>query len=112
MEQAYKTSLQSEQTFIEDVQVAKKEKASLLDRVGIVLALFSLYIIWGSTYFGMRLALHDFPPFIMAGVRFLIAGMLLYGFLRLRGTPRPSRAQWIGAAVVGLLLLGGGNGGV
>jgi drug/metabolite transporter (DMT)-like permease len=112
MKQTYEAQLQPEQTTIEDGKIAKKEKSSLLDRVGIVLALFSLYVIWGSTYFGMRIALHDFPPFIMAGLRFLIAGVLLYSFLRLRGTPRPLRVEWIGASVVGLFLLVGGNGGV
>jgi drug/metabolite transporter (DMT)-like permease len=84
----------------------------LHDRIGIVLALFSLYIIWGSTYLGMRFALEGFPPFIMAAVRFLIAGSLLYAFLRIRGTPAPNRYQWAGSALVGALLLGGGNGGV
>src|SRR5579859_3007854 len=112
MKRTYETQLQPEQTTIEDGKIAKNEKVSLLDRVGIVLALFSLYVIWGSTYFGMRIALHDFPPFIMAGVRFLSAGILLYSFLRLRGRPRPLRVEWIGAGVVGLFLLVGGNGGV
>lgn len=112
MEKTYETPLQNEQTAIEHVEPSKKEKASLLHRAGIVLALFSLYIIWGSTYFGMRIALHDFPPFLMSGLRFLSAGILLYSFLRLRGTPVPTRMQWRGAAIVGILLLGGGNGGV
>lgn len=91
---------------------ASPTKTSHLDRVGIVVALLALYIIWGSTYLGMRIALVDFPPFIMAGIRFLVAGTFLYTFLRARGTPAPTRAQWIGAAIVGTLLLGGGNGGV
>ncbi len=112
MKQTYETQLQPAQTTIEDGKILKKEKASLVDRVGIILALLSLYIIWGSTYFGMRIALHDFPPFLMAGLRFLVAGVLLYSFLRLRGTPRPLRVEWIGASVVGLFLLVGGNGGV
>lgn len=110
MEKTYETQSQYEQTAIESVE--PKKKASLLDHAGVALALLSLYIIWGSTYFGMRIALHDFPPFIMAGLRFLIAGILLYSFLRLRGTPTPTRTQWGGAAIVGVLLLAGGNGGV
>lgn len=83
-----------------------------LERLGILLALFALYIIWGSTYLGMRIALTDFPPFLMAGLRFIIAGVLLYTVLRVRGAARPTRAQWTGATVVGILLLAGGNGGV
>jgi drug/metabolite transporter (DMT)-like permease len=81
-------------------------------RIRIVLSLFLLYIIWGSTYLGMRIALEGFPPFIMVGVRYLIAGVLLYTFLRIRGAPAPTRRQWAAAALVGILLLGGGNGGV
>jgi drug/metabolite transporter (DMT)-like permease len=83
---------------------------SHFDRVAIILSLLSLYIIWGSTYLGMRIAIGSFPPFLMAGTRFLIAGMLLYSVLRLRGTAAPSKSQWIGAAMVGILLLVGGNG--
>ena len=113
MEQTYNTHVPHEHVTNELVASSpSQKKAALHERVGIIVALFSLYIIWGSTYFGMRIALHDFPPFIMAGLRFVIAGVLLYSFLRLRGVPHPTRTQWAGAAIVGLLLLGGGNGGV
>ena len=81
-------------------------------RWGILLALFALYVIWGSTYLGMRIALNSFPPFLMAGIRFIIAGLLLYTFLRVRGTPAPTRAQLLGSTLIGILLLAGGNGGV
>ncbi len=82
------------------------------NRWGILLSLFALYIIWGSTYLGMRFALTSFPPFLMAGIRFVVAGILLYTFLRLRGVATPTRPQIIGSAIIGILLLGGGNGGV
>ncbi|MBO0779974.1 MAG: drug/metabolite exporter YedA [Ktedonobacteraceae bacterium] len=85
---------------------------SLLDRLGIVVSLFALYFIWGSTYLGMRIALEGLPPFIMSGIRFLIAGTVLYGYLRIRREPNPRRGQWLGAALIGLLLVVGGNGGV
>ncbi len=78
--------------------------------LGIGLALLAVYLIWGSTYLAMRLAIKGFPPFLMAGTRFLIAGTLLFVFLRLRGVPLPSRKQCAGAALVGTLLLVGGNG--
>lgn len=81
-------------------------------RIKIVVSLFLLYIIWGSTYLGMRIALEGFPPFVMVGLRYLTAGIILYTFLRVRGTPAPTRAQWAAAGLVGILLLGGGNGGV
>jgi drug/metabolite transporter (DMT)-like permease len=92
--------------------VAPATKAAPNNTLAIILALLSLYIIWGSTYLAIRIALEGFPPFFMAGVRFLAAGALMYGFLRLRGTPNPTRRQWGGAALVGGLLLVGGNGGV
>ena len=86
--------------------------ARLGDHFGVGIALFALYIIWGSTYLGMRIALESFPPFIMMGIRFLIAGVLLYVVMRMRGAANPTRRQWIGAAIVGTFLLVGGNGGV
>lgn len=79
-------------------------------RLLIPLALFALYVIWGSTYLGIRFALESYPPFLLAGVRFLGAGTLLYGFLRWRGMASPSRHQWRNAAFTGVLLLGFGNG--
>ncbi len=78
----------------------------------VILALLAVYIIWGSTYLGIRIAIESFPPFLMAAIRFLVAGSGLYIFLRARGESAPTRAQWFGAGVVGALLLGGGNGGV
>ncbi len=81
-------------------------------RGGILLSLFALYVIWGSTYLAMRVALVSFPPFLMSGIRFVIAGVLLYTFLRVRGAPAPTRPQILGSILIGILLLGGGNGGV
>jgi drug/metabolite transporter (DMT)-like permease len=80
--------------------------------VGIGLALLAVYLIWGSTYLGIRVALEGFPPFLMAGVRFLFAGTVLYLVLRVRGAPAPSRTQWAGGALLGVLLLVFGNAGV
>ncbi len=74
------------------------------------LALVSLYFIWGSTYLAIRVALESYPPFLMAAVRFIAAGAVLYGFLRWRGMPAPTRAQWLNAAATGAMLLGLGNG--
>lgn len=74
------------------------------------LALVSLYLVWGSTYLAIRIALDSYPPFLMAGVRFLCAGGALYAFLRWRGMAAPTRVQWANAAITGTLLLGLGNG--
>lgn len=81
-------------------------------RLKLVLAFASIYIIWGSTYLAIRIAIDTLPPFLMAGVRFVVAGGLLYGWARRRGAPRPIRAHWLAAALVGALMLLGGNGGV
>jgi drug/metabolite transporter (DMT)-like permease len=74
------------------------------------LALFALYIAWGSTYLAIRFAVETIPPFFMAGTRFLIAGLLVYTWRRLAGDPAPTRAQWRSSAIIGLFLLLGGNG--
>ena len=79
-------------------------------RVLIPLGLLALYVIWGSTYLAIRYALVSYPPFLLAGVRFLGAGCALYGFLRWRGMAAPTRLQWRNAAFSGVLLLGFGNG--
>ncbi len=82
------------------------------NRLGVVLALLSLYLIWGSTYLGIRIAIESIPPYLMIGVRFVVAGGILYLILRMRGVPAPTRSQWVGSAAVGVLLIGGGMGGV
>ncbi|HVI58572.1 MAG TPA: drug/metabolite exporter YedA [Luteimonas sp.] len=74
-------------------------------------ALSVLYVVWGSTYLGIRFALEGgWPPLLMAGARFLVAGGLLFAVLRLRGVAMPTRAQWRNSAFMGALLLGLGNG--
>jgi drug/metabolite transporter (DMT)-like permease len=75
-------------------------------------ALFALYIIWGSTYLAMRVAIEGFPPLLMAAVRHSCAGVVLFVVLVVRGVKLPSAAEWRGAALTGGLLLVGGNGGV
>lgn len=69
-------------------------------------------IIWGTTYFGIRVSLESIPPALMGGLRWTIAGLLLSGFLIARGHRLPSRPQWPSIAVLAFLLLGLGNGGV
>ena len=78
----------------------------------VVLTLLAVYLVWGSTYLAMRVALQGFPPFIMAGARFVVAGGALFLYLRARGAPLPGRRSISSAVLVGALLLVGGNGGV
>jgi drug/metabolite transporter (DMT)-like permease len=78
----------------------------------IVLAFAAIYLIWGSTYLAIRFAVETLPPFLMLFARFFTAGTLMYVFLRWRGVSRPGGREWLGAAVVGGLLLLGGTGAV
>jgi drug/metabolite transporter (DMT)-like permease len=75
-------------------------------------ALVTVYIVWGSTYLAIRFAVESMPPFLMAATRFLIAGAILFGWRWLAGDRRPMKLEWRSAAIVGLLLLTGGNGNV
>jgi len=78
----------------------------------VVLALLAVWVVWGSTYLAIKIALGSLPPFGMAATRFFLAGSILYVVLRLRGTPPPNPAQWRSAVVIGLLMLTLANGGV
>jgi drug/metabolite transporter (DMT)-like permease len=75
-------------------------------------AFFALYVIWGSTYLAIRIGIEIWPPLMMAGVRFTIAGSILFAFMRFRGAPMPTWKQWKAAAMIGFLLLACGNGAV
>ncbi len=77
-----------------------------------LLAFVTVYVIWGSTYLAIRFGVETLPPFLMAGVRFVLAGSLLFLWELRRGSPLPTLLQWRSAAVIGSLLLLVGNGGV
>lgn len=81
-------------------------------RLLVVGSFAAIYLIWGSTYLGIRVAIETLPPLLMAGARFLLAGTILYVWARVRGTGAPRRGHWRSALVLGGLLLLGGNGGV
>ncbi len=72
--------------------------------------LAAVYIIWGSTYLGIRVALEGFPPLLLSGARFIIAGAAILGYQAARGAPLPDRRQWLAAIPIGLLLFVCGNG--
>lgn len=76
----------------------------------VLLALLTVYIVWGSTYFAIHLALAMFPPFLLMGTRFLVAGVILLAWSVWRGLPWPSLREWRAAAIIGVLMLGGGMG--
>ena len=74
------------------------------------LSLISVYLIWGSTYFFIKLAIGSLPPLGMLGLRFVVAGIILYALLRFRGVSAPTRQGWGWSLVIGTLLLAGGTG--
>jgi drug/metabolite transporter (DMT)-like permease len=69
-------------------------------------------LVWGTTYLAIRIALETLPPFIMSGYRWLAAGTLLVAILKLRGALLPPPAAWPSLAILGVLLIGVGNGAV
>ncbi|MBK8616645.1 MAG: EamA family transporter [Anaerolineales bacterium] len=79
-------------------------------RSKIWLALLALYIVWGSTYLGIKIAIETIPPFFHGGIRFLISGLILIIWQRAAGQSMPTGKQWISTAIIGSLLLLGGNG--
>jgi drug/metabolite transporter (DMT)-like permease len=74
------------------------------------IALLALYVVWGSTYLGIRFAVETIPPFLHASLRFLISGAILYIWRRAAGDPAPTPSHWKSTAIVGTALLLGGNG--
>lgn len=78
----------------------------------VVIAFAAVYLIWGSTYLTIRIAIESMPPFLMAGVRFMLAGAILYAFVRRPGTNREriTKRHWLSALIIGACLLLAGNG--
>lgn len=87
-----------------------EDAAHLAPRLKVLLAFTAIYIIWGSTYLAIKIAIETIPPFLMAGMRFTIAGLMLYALARSRGAKRPTREHWRNSAVIGALLFLAGNG--
>src|SRR5260370_36850907 len=81
-------------------------------KIQIVSAFAALYLIWGSTYLGIILVIQSIPPFLMAGARFLLAGLVMFAIARTQGPLRSTWAEWRTSLIVGACLLLGGNGGV
>jgi drug/metabolite transporter (DMT)-like permease len=81
-------------------------------KIRIIVAFAALYLIWGSTYLGIRFAIETIPPFLMAGARFLIAGVIMYAIAWSQGITKSSWANWRTSLIIGACLLLAGNGGV
>jgi len=70
----------------------------------ILLAFGIIYFVWGSTFLAIRIGVREVPPFLLAGTRFFVSGIVLYGWMRLNGAPSPTRRQWAGASLLGALI--------
>ncbi|MGH9501174.1 MAG: EamA family transporter [Terriglobales bacterium] len=70
----------------------------------ILLAFAVIYFVWGSTFLAIRVGVREVPPFLLAGLRFVLAGVFLYGWMRLKRVPNPSRREWAGIALQGTLI--------
>jgi drug/metabolite transporter (DMT)-like permease len=81
-------------------------------KIWIIVAFAALYLIWGSTYLGIRFAIETVPPFLMAGTRFLIAGVIMYAIAWSQGIGQSTWQNWRTSLIIGACLLLGGNGGV
>jgi drug/metabolite transporter (DMT)-like permease len=82
------------------------------NNIKVIIALATLYLAWSSTYLAIRFSLESFPPFFTAGFRYMLVGAGMYGYLRIKGSPSPSRGQWRNSLIIGVFLLLGGTGGV
>jgi len=78
----------------------------------VLVAFAAVYVVWGSTYLAIRIGVESFPPLILAGLRHVVVGILLYPIFRYKTGIRPNATHWRTAIVAGALLLFVGNGGV
>src|SRR5438445_10461389 len=69
-----------------------------------VLAFAIIYFVWGSTFLAIRIGVHEVPPFLLAAMRFLVAGLVLYGWMIAKGERSPSGRQWISASLLAILI--------
>jgi drug/metabolite transporter (DMT)-like permease len=76
----------------------------------ILLAFGIVYFVWGSTFLAIRVGVHEVPPFLLAAMRFFLAGAALYGWMRMRGTKSPSAREWLSATLLALLIFVGDYG--
>ena len=80
------------------------DTASRLRAWKVLLAFAIIYFVWGSTFLAIRVGVREVPPFLLAGMRFLAAGVILYGWMRARGTPSPSAREWSAASFLAVLI--------
>ena len=77
-------------------------------RIAVGLAI--VYVVWGSTYLAIRIGVETMPPFLLAGIRFIVGGLMLYGWARFNGARKPKKSHWTPAVILGILMPVGGTG--
>ena len=80
------------------------EATTVPSRWKTLLAFAIIYLVWGSTFLAIRIGVREVPPFLLAGMRFLVAGIVLYAWTRAKGTPAPTRGEWIAASSLAVLI--------
>ena len=95
-----------------EVRISANPKSRIPNHARAYTAWIAVCLIWGTTYLAIRIALETIPPLLMAAIRWIVAGGLLIAILALRGERLPGPRAWPTLAVLGVLLLGFGNGGV
>src|SRR3984893_7986030 len=88
-------------TAVEEIQMQTEARPATWK---ILLAFAMIYFVWGSTFLAIRLGVHEVPPFLLAAMRFFTAGLVMYAWLRLKGTPVPTRREWVAASALGALI--------
>ena len=108
----YVTATATEQTGDGGAAAAHAQPLEHATKLQLLLGFACIYLLWGSTYLAIRVAIDTIPPFVLGAIRFLVAGVVLYAWCRLRGAKRPTILEWRNSAIVGALLLFVGNGAV
>jgi drug/metabolite transporter (DMT)-like permease len=96
--------------YFKDLPMPVSQTANAPRRWLVFLAFFAIYILWGSSYLGIRFGLESFPPFLMMGFRFAVAGLILMVWAKFQGAPPPSRVEWRSTAITGIIMFSVGNG--
>ncbi len=86
------------------VTIPAEDKGSQSYRIRLFLSFFAIYILWGTTFLAIRIAVEELPPLFAAGARFFTAGILLYAFMRVKGETAPTPKQWRSLTIMALLM--------
>jgi drug/metabolite transporter (DMT)-like permease len=86
------------------VTIPAEDKGSQSYRIRLFLSFFAIYILWGTTFLAIRIAVEELPPLFAAGARFFTAGILLYAFMRVKGQTAPTAKQWRSLTIMALLM--------